>query len=94
MLLRTLGATRRQVARVLLAEYGALGALGALTGMVLSFGSAWAITHFVFDDPFDPAIGPTIVIAVGLLLLTMTIGVLTSRDVYRETPMMAIREPG
>ena len=94
VLLRTLGATRRQVARVLLAEYGALGALGALTGMVLSFGSAWAITHFVFDDSFDPAIGPTVVIAVGLLLLTMTIGVLTSRDVYRETPMMAIREPG
>jgi putative ABC transport system permease protein len=94
VLLRTLGATRRQVARVLLAEYGALGALGALTGMVLSFGGAWAITRFVFDDPFDPAIGPTVLIAAGLLLLTMTIGVLTSRDVYRETPMMAIREPG
>ncbi|MBY0491424.1 MAG: ABC transporter permease [Gemmatimonadaceae bacterium] len=94
VLLRTLGATRRQVARVLLAEYGALGALGALTGMVLSFGSAWAITRFVFDDAFDPAIGPTVLIAAGLLLLTMTIGVLTSRDVYRETPMMAIREPG
>jgi hypothetical protein len=24
----------------------------------------------------------------------MTIGLLTSRDVYRETPMIAIREPG
>ncbi len=94
VLLRTLGASRRQVARVLLAEYGALGALGALTGMVLSFAGAWAITRFVFDDPFDPAIGPTALIAVGLLLLTMTIGLLTSRDVYRETPMMAIRDPG
>lgn len=94
VLLRTLGASRAQVARVLLAEYGALGALGALTGMVLSFGGAWAIARFVFDDPFDPAIGPTLLIAVGMLLLTMTIGLLTSRDVYRETPMMAIREPG
>jgi putative ABC transport system permease protein len=94
VLLRTLGASRAQVARVLLAEYGALGALGALTGMVLSFGGAWAIARFVFDDPFDPAVGPTLLIAVGMLLLTMTIGLLTSRDVYRETPMMAIREPG
>ncbi len=94
VLLRTLGASRAQVARVLLAEYGALGALGALTGMLLSFGGAWAIARFVFDDPFDPAIGPTLLIAVGMLLLTMTIGLLTSRDVYRETPMMAIREPG
>jgi putative ABC transport system permease protein len=94
VLLRTLGASRAQVARVLLAEYGALGALGALTGMVLSFGGAWAITRFVFDDPFDPAVGPTLLIAAGMLLLTMTIGLLTSRDVYRETPMIAIREPG
>lgn len=38
VLLRTLGASRRQVLRVLLAEYGALGVLGALAGMVLSFG--------------------------------------------------------
>jgi putative ABC transport system permease protein len=83
VLLRTLGASRTQVARVLLAEYGALGALGALTGMVLSFGGAWAITTFVFEDPFDPAVLPTLAIAGGMLLLTMTIGLLTSRDVYR-----------
>lgn len=94
VLLRTLGASRVQVARVLLAEYGALGALGALTGMLLAFAGAWALTRFVFEDSFDPAVGPTMLIAVGMLLLTMTIGLLTSRDVYRETPMMAIREPG
>jgi putative ABC transport system permease protein len=92
VLLRTLGASRAQVARVLLAEYGALGALGALTGMVLAFGGAWGLTHFVFDDPFEPAVVPALVIAAGMLLLTMGIGLLTSRDVYRETPMAAIRE--
>ena len=92
VLLRTLGASRAQVARVLLAEYGALGALGALTGMVLAFVGAWGLTRFVFEDPFDPAVGPTFVIAAGMLLLTMAIGLLTSRDVYKETPMAAIRE--
>ena len=92
VLLRTLGASRAQVARVLLAEYGALGALGALTGMVLAFVGAWGLTRFVFDDPFDPAVGPTFVIAAGMLLLTMAIGLLTSRDVSKETPMAAIRE--
>ncbi len=92
VLLRTLGASRAQVARVLLAEYGALGALGALTGMVLAFGGAWALTRFVFKDPFDPAVWPTFLIAFGMLALTMTIGFLTSRDVYRATPMQAIRE--
>ena len=92
VLLRTLGASRAQVARILLTEYGALGALGALTGMVLAFGGAWALTRFVFDDPFEPAVVPALLIAGGMLLLTMAIGFLTSRDVYRETPMAAIRE--
>lgn len=92
VLLRTLGASRAQVARVLLAEYGALGALGALTGMLLALAGAWGLTHFVFKDDFDPALLPTFAIAGGMLLLTMLIGFLTSRDVYRETPMAAIRE--
>lgn len=92
VLLRTLGASRAQVARVLLAEYGALGALGALTGMLLALAGAWGLTHFVFKDEFDPALLPTLLIASGMLLLTMLIGFITSRDVYRETPMAAIRE--
>lgn len=92
VLLRTLGASRAQVARVLLAEYGALGALGALTGMLLAFAGAWGLTHYVFKDAFDPAVLPTLGIAAGMLLLTMAIGFLTSRDVYRATPMAAIRD--
>ncbi|MES2524240.1 MAG: FtsX-like permease family protein, partial [Gemmatimonadota bacterium] len=63
VLLRTLGASRAQVARVLLAEYGALGALGALTGMVLAFAGAWGLSRFVFEDPFTPAIGAAFGIA-------------------------------
>jgi putative ABC transport system permease protein len=92
VLLRTLGASRVQVARVLLAEYGALGGLGALTGMGLAFAGAYGLARFVFDDPFEPAVAATVAIAAGMLLLTMLIGWLTSRDVYRETPMAAIRE--
>jgi putative ABC transport system permease protein len=92
VLLRTLGASRAQVARVLLAEYAALGALGALTGMVLAFAGAWGLTRFVFKDPFEPAVLPALAIAAGMLLLTMGIGLLTSRDVYKTTPMVAIRE--
>ena len=92
VLLRTLGASRAQVARVLLAEYAALGALGALTGMMLAFAGAWGLTHFVFKDPFEPAVLPAMAIAAGMLILTMGIGLLTSRDVYKTTPMVAIRE--
>jgi putative ABC transport system permease protein len=92
VLLRTLGASRAQVMRILLAEYGTLGVLGALTGMVLSFAGAWGVTTYLFKSPFDPAPLPALVIACGMLALTMVIGWLTSRDVHRATPMQAIRE--
>ena len=57
VLLRTLGASRALVQRVLFTEYAALGVLGAFTGMLLAFGGAWALMHWVFEDTFVPAWG-------------------------------------
>ena len=56
VLLKVLGATRRQVGRIMLAEYLLLGGLGSLVGVVLSAGGAWALMHYVFRQPFTPAI--------------------------------------
>jgi len=92
VLLKTLGATRGQIMRILFAEYALLGMLGSLTGMVLAFAGGWALTHFVFDSGFTPAFGPALAIAGIMLLLTITIGLLAGRDVFRETPMTALRE--
>jgi putative ABC transport system permease protein len=92
VLLKVLGATRSQVRRILLAEYAALGALGALSGMVLSFGGAWALARWVFKQPFRPDWGAALAVAALLTLVTIAIGLLTGRDAYRETPMAAIRE--
>ncbi len=92
VLLKVLGATRRQIGRILLSEYVALGLLGSVAGMVLSFGGAYGIMHWVFKRPFDPAAGAALVIAAATLLLTVSIGVLSGRDVFNETPMGALRE--
>jgi putative ABC transport system permease protein len=92
VLLKTLGATRGQITRILLAEYALLGLLGSLTGMVLAIGGGWAITHFVFVSSFTPAMLPAILIAAAMLGLTITIGLLAGRDVFRETPMTALRD--
>ncbi|MCC7003202.1 MAG: FtsX-like permease family protein [Gemmatimonadaceae bacterium] len=92
VLLKTLGATRAQIGRILLSEYALLGLLGALSGMVLSIGGAWALVTFVFDGTFVLAVGPALAIAGTMVLLAVGIGVLTGRDVFRETPMAALRE--
>jgi putative ABC transport system permease protein len=92
VLLKTLGATRDQVGRIMLAEYALLGALGSLSGVLLSVGGAWALMKFVFEQPFTPAIMPVVYVAVGMTLLAIIIGLATGREVFRETPMAALRE--
>jgi putative ABC transport system permease protein len=92
VLLKTLGATRGQIVRILLAEYSLLGLLGSLTGMLLAIAGGWGLTHYVFDTEFTPALGAAAVIALTMLVLTVTIGLLAGRDVFRETPMSALRD--
>lgn len=92
VLLKTLGATRAQIGRILLAEYALLGILGSISGMVLAFGGAWALVTFVFEGTFVPSVLPALAIAVAMLSLAVSIGLLTGRDVFRETPMTALRE--
>jgi putative ABC transport system permease protein len=92
VLLKTLGATRSQIGRILLAEYSLLGMLGALTGMVLSFAGAWGLVTFVFDGKFSPALLPAFMIALVMMTLAVLIGLSTGREVFKETPMAALRE--
>ena len=92
VLLKTLGASRGQIMKILLAEYALLGLLGSMTGMVLAIGGGWALTRFVFDASFSPALVPAFLIAAAMLSLTIAIGLLAGRDVFRETPMSALRE--
>ena len=92
VLLKVLGATRRQVGRVMLAEYMLLGALGSLAGVALSVAGAWALMHFMFKLPFVPALLPAFLVALLMIAVAVSIGLLTGREVFRETPMAALRE--
>jgi len=92
VLLKTLGATRGQIARILLAEYSLLGLLGGLTGMVLSIAGGWAVVRFIFKTPFASPIAPITGIAAAVVGLTLLIGLLAGRDVFKETPITALRD--
>jgi putative ABC transport system permease protein len=92
VLLKTLGATRRQILRIMLAEYALLGTLGALTGVLLSTLAAWGLLHVIFKMPFLPAFAPAGIVAAAMIALAVSIGLLTGRDVFAETPMAALRE--
>jgi putative ABC transport system permease protein len=92
VLLKTLGATRGQIARILLAEYSLLGLLGGLTGMLLSLVGGWAVVRYIFKTPFVPPLAPVAGIAAVIVGLTLLIGLLAGRDVFKETPIAALRD--
>jgi putative ABC transport system permease protein len=91
-LLKTLGATRRQVTQVLVTEYAALGILAALTGVVLGATAAWALMRFLFRLDYTAPVLPLALLCVGVALLAITVGLLNSRDVFRRPPLAVLRE--
>lgn len=92
VLLKTLGATRAQILRILLTEYALLGVLGSATGLVLAIAGGWGLVHFVFDVKFTPSWGPAIAITLVMMAVAIVIGAIAGRDVFRETAMTALRE--
>ncbi len=91
ILLRTLGASRQQIFRVLFVEYAALGLLAALTGGLLATGAAWAISVFVFRASFAPTVMPLVVALIAVPALTVMTGFLMSRGVMNHPPLAILR---
>jgi putative ABC transport system permease protein len=91
VLLRTLGATRAQVRRVLFAEYSALGLLAALLALVLAGLGGFALVHFLFESRFTLPPLPLLGLGLGVVVLTLLVGFWGSADVYRRTPAEVLR---
>ncbi len=91
VLLKTLGATRSQVFRVVLAEYLALGLLASGMAILLSTGAGWAIATWVFKAGFALPALSLAALGAAVVVLTVTIGLWNSADVLRRTPLEALR---
>ena len=91
-LLRTLGATRAQVFRIVLAEYLSLGLLASAVALVLASGAGWAIARFVFEGSFALPVLQMAALALIVVALTVIVGLANSRDVVRRAPLEVLRE--
>ena len=92
VLLRTLGASRKQIYYITALEYFFLGALAAFTGILLSLASSWALALYIFKSSFKPQLLPLLVVFVCICLLTVFIGLLNSREVVTRSPLEVLRE--
>ncbi|MFH5832024.1 ABC transporter permease [Halalkalibaculum sp. DA384] len=91
VLLRTLGASKKQIIQILSIEYFFLGVLGAFTGLILSVLSTWLLGYFYFDLTFIPNIWVIIIGTLAIAGLTILIGMLNSRSVYQRPPLEVLR---
>ena len=91
VLLRTLGANRRQILYITLIEYGLLGLLASLSGIVLSVAGTWGLAKYVFESPYNPSVWPLLAVVGTVTTLTILIGLLNSRDVLTRPPLEVLR---
>lgn len=91
ILLRTLGASRAQIWKILCAEYFLLGLFASLTGIVLAVGASWGLARFVFKLGYAPSIWPLVVAASAVSLFTVAIGLVASRGVGSAPPLEILR---
>ncbi len=92
VLLKTLGASRKQVLAIMAVEYLVLGFLAALTGLFLAYFAAWAISYFVFETVFIPNMGNIGYLMLAVMSLTLLFGLLNSGDIYRRSALEVLRE--
>ncbi len=88
---RTLGASTRMLAAMVLVEYSLLGLFASLAGAAGALALSWALARHLFSIDWDPAIG---LLAGGVLATTAAVslvGLLASLDVLVRKPLGALR---
>jgi putative ABC transport system permease protein len=90
-ILKTLGASSRLIATMLLLEYGVLGAIAGTVGAAGAIVLSWAVARYGLDLAWEPA--P--LLTLGGIIVTASavaaIGVIASLDVLRHKPLSTLR---
>jgi putative ABC transport system permease protein len=90
-ILKTLGASSRLIAAMLVLEYGVLGAIAGTVGALGAIVLSWAIARYALELPWDPTPSITIIGIIATSVLVAAIGVLASVDVLRHKPLATLR---
>lgn len=91
VLLRTLGARRRQVTKIIFFEYIFLGSIASLSGIFIAFGAAAAMAVWSFEVPFDPLLWPVAIVYLLITGITVLIGLMNLRPVLNNPPLEVLR---
>jgi putative ABC transport system permease protein len=92
VLLRTLGATRRQLLQIQFVEYAILGVLSAVVGCGLAVLGNSLVAKYIFD--LTPSAPPLLLLTAtaAVCVVTVLTGLLTSRGITSHPPLEILRQ--
>jgi putative ABC transport system permease protein len=90
-ILKTLGASSRLIAAMLLLEYGVLGAIAGTVGALGAIVLSWAVARYALELPWEAAPVLTIGGIAATAVFVAVVGVLASLDVLRHKPLATLR---
>lgn len=94
ILLRTLGASRKQILAINAIEHFFLGALATAAGLILALAGSWLLARFSFEASFNPPLIPILLLFVGVVLLVVITGLWSTRKILNQPPLKILRNEG
>ena len=91
VLLRTLGASSKQIFFINAFEYFFLGFLAALTGIILGVIAAWLLAVYIFETNFTIQFFPLALLVLIICFVTVAIGLLNTRGILKQSPLAVLR---
>lgn len=92
VLLRTMGASRKQILIITALEYFFLGLIAAFIGVLLALIGSWALAVFSFEVPFVPDLFAMVLLILGVAGLTVLVGLLNSLETTNKPPLEILRK--
>ncbi|MGE5302833.1 MAG: ABC transporter permease, partial [Alphaproteobacteria bacterium] len=91
ILLKTLGAPRRQIVTIVAAEYLFLALIACLTGFVLAGLASWALSYYFLGVTFSFSPGPAAAILAVTTAVTLGLGILGCWGIFSRSALEALR---
>jgi putative ABC transport system permease protein len=89
--LKTLGARRRVLLTIMLAEYGLLGLVAGIVGALAADALSYAVARYVFEIDWTLAPAVNLLGVAATVLLVGAVGALSSLDVLTRKPLAILR---
>ena len=90
-ILKTLGASSRLIATMLVLEYGVLGAIAGTVGALGALVLSWGVATYALELDWEPALALTVAGIGVTAVFVAVVGVVASLDVLRHKPLATLR---